>query len=106
LGGKLFAHLNGAGEEAATFAIEVDEGAPIGQAEAAAQLAFGAQLRSYRFDKYKTKQKPDQKPSLETLTVMTAAANTAERPFRPLQRTAEAGVSHPELSAEPGQGDQ
>src|SRR5712691_8840421 len=63
LGGNLVAHLNGTGEKEATFVIEVGEGAPVGQAEAAAELAFGAQLRSYRFDKYKTKQKPEQKPS-------------------------------------------
>ena len=101
LGGKLFAHLNGAGEEAATFAIEIGDGAPIAQSEAAAQLAFGAQLRSYRFDKYKTKQKPEQKTSLETLTVMTAAANTAERAFRPLEQTAEAVFFTRDLVAEP-----
>src|SRR5713101_7177884 len=65
LGGNLVAHLNGAGEKKATFAIEVSERAPISQAEATAELAFGAQLRSYRFDKYKTKQKPEQKRSLD-----------------------------------------
>ena len=64
LGGNLVAHLNGAGEGEATFAIDVDDGAPISQTEAAAQLALGARLRSYRFDKYKTTQKPEQKPSL------------------------------------------
>ena len=61
LGGALAAHLNGAGETEATVAVEIGEGAPLGAAEAAAALAFGAQLRSYRFDKYKTKQKPEQK---------------------------------------------
>jgi len=101
LGGKLFAHLNGAGEEAASFVIEVDDGAPIGQAEAAAQLAFGAQLRSYRFDKYKTKQKPEQKPSLQTLTVMTAVATAAEHAFEPLQQTAEAVFFARDLVSEP-----
>ena len=48
--------------------IDVADGASIGSTEAAAELAFGAQLRSYRFDKYKTKQKPEQKPSLNRLT--------------------------------------
>ena len=101
LGGKLLAHLNGAGEEAATLAIEIDDKAPIGQAEAAAQLAFGAQLRSYRFDKYKTKQKPEQKPTLNDLTVMTTGATTAERAFRPLEQTAQAVFFTRDLISEP-----
>jgi leucyl aminopeptidase len=101
LGGKLLAHLNGAGEEAATFAIEIDDKAPIGQVEAAAQLAFGAQLRDYRFDKYKTKQKPEQKPSLNELTVMTTAASAAERAYEPLEQTAQAVFFTRDLVSEP-----
>jgi leucyl aminopeptidase len=101
LGGKLFAHLNGAGEEAVTFAIEANDAAPIGRAEAAARLAFGAQLRSYRFDRYKTKQKPEQKPSLETLTVMTAGAAAAERAWEPLEQTAQAVFFTRDLVSEP-----
>ena len=46
LGGNLVAHLNGAGESEATFAHRCSATrAPIEPAEAAAQLAFGAQLR-------------------------------------------------------------
>jgi leucyl aminopeptidase len=101
LGGKLLAHLSGAGEEAATFAVDVDESAPISGAEAAAQLAFGAQLRAYRFDKYKTKQKPEQKPSLKDLTVMTAGAATAERVYEPLDQTAQAVFFTRDLVSEP-----
>src|SRR5215469_2610564 len=102
LGGKLLAHLNGAGEEVATFAIEIDDKAPIGQVEAAAQLAFGAQLRDYRFDKYKTKQKPEQKPSLNELTVMTTAASAAERTYEPLEQIAQAVFFTRDLVSEPG----
>src|SRR6266705_3782306 len=74
LGGNLVAHLNGAGEKEATLVIEIGGGGPVGEAQAAAELALGARLRSYRFDKYKTKQKPEQKPSLHHLTVATTAA--------------------------------
>jgi len=101
LGGKLFAHLNGAGEEAATFAVEIGDRAAIGQDQAAAQLAFGAQLRSYRFDRYKTKQKPEQKPSLESLTVMTAGVAAAERAWQPLEKTAQAVSFARDLVSEP-----
>src|SRR5271166_5246549 len=77
LGGNLVAHLNGAGETEATLAVDVDKGAAIQQPDAAAQIAFGAQLRSYRFDKYKTKQKPEKKASLERLTVSTTGEAAA-----------------------------
>jgi leucyl aminopeptidase len=101
LGGKLFANLNGAGEKEATFAIEIGKDAPIGEPQAAAELAFGAQLRSYRFDKYKTKQKPEQKPSLASLSVATPAADAARRAYQPLEETAEAVFFTRDLVAEP-----
>ena len=101
LGGILVSHLNGAGEKEATFTVEVGEGAPIGQAEAAAELAFGAQLRSYRFDKYKTKQKPEQKPSLDHLTVATTGSNAAQRAYKPLGKAAEAVFFTRDLVSEP-----
>ena len=101
LGGRLFAHLNGAGETEATFAIDIGEEAPIRQADAAAELAFGANLRSYRFDKYKTKQKPEQKPSLAHLSVATVDANTAQRAYERLGKTAEAVFFTRDLVSEP-----
>jgi leucyl aminopeptidase len=101
LGGALVAHLNGAGEREATFAIDLGEAAPLGEAEAAAELAFGARLRSYRFDKYKTRQKPEQQTSLTRLTVVTPAPNAAERTFSPLDKTADAIFFVRDLVSEP-----
>jgi leucyl aminopeptidase len=101
LGGNLVAHLNSAGEEEATVMIDVAEGAPIGQAEAAAEIAFGAQLRSYSFDKYKTKQKPEQKPSLARLTVATGGAGAAKRAYQSLEKTAAAVFLTRDLVSEP-----
>ncbi len=57
IGGNLTAHLNGAGEKEATVLVDEIEGA-LSPAEAAANLAFGARLRSYRFDRHRTKEKP------------------------------------------------
>jgi len=101
LGGNLVAHLNGAGETEATFAIDLDESASMDQAEAAAQLAFGARLRSYRFDRYKTKQKPEQKASLGRVTVATAAPAAAECAYEPLDKTAAAVFFTRDLVSEP-----
>src|SRR5436853_7422003 len=41
IGGALLAHLNGAGEREAAFAIELENGAPMKPADTAAHLAFG-----------------------------------------------------------------
>ena len=101
LGGNLVAHLNSAGEREATVAVDVGEGAPIDQTEAAAQLAFGAQLRAYRFDRYKTNQKPEQRASLDRLTVATAAPAAAQRAYEPLDKTASAVFFTRDLVSEP-----
>jgi leucyl aminopeptidase len=101
LGGTLAAHLNGAGETEATVFVGGADGAPIDAAGAAAEIALGAQLRSYRFDKYKTKQKPEQKPSLTRLTVSTDASGAAKRAWLPLEKTAEAVFFTRDLVSEP-----
>ncbi len=100
-GGAVAAHLNGAGETEATVGVEVGDAAPIAAAEAAAALAFGAQLRCYRFDKYKTKEKPEQKPSLARLTLSTTAPGMAKRAWQPLEKAAEAVFFTRDLVSEP-----
>ena len=40
-----------------------------------------AELRSYRFDKYKTKEKPEQKPTLEEVTIVVAGPAEARRAY-------------------------
>jgi leucyl aminopeptidase len=101
LGGGLVAHLNGAGESEATFRLDLGEAAPLKPEDAAANLAFGAQLRSYRFNKYRTTQKPEQKPSLASVTVATAAASAAKKAYRALGATAEAVFFTRDLVSEP-----
>jgi len=101
LGGNLLAHLNAAGEEEATVMIDGADAASLGQATAAAEIAFGAQLRSYRFDRYKTKQKPEQKASLAHLTVAANGASAMKRAYQPLEKTAEAVFLTRDLVSEP-----
>src|SRR5215216_6427045 len=101
LGGNLVAHLNGAGETEAVFAIDLGDSAKLKPAEAGAQLAFGASLRAYRFDKYRTKQKPEQKPSLAGVIVATEAAGEAKKAYRALGAVAEAVSFTRDLVSEP-----
>ena len=101
LGGNLVAHLNGAGESAATIAIDLGDGAAVKPAEAAAQLAFGAALRAYRFDKYRTTEKPEKKPSLATLTVATERPGAAKTAHRSLAAAAAAIAFTRDMVSEP-----
>ncbi|HTW53253.1 MAG TPA: leucyl aminopeptidase [Stellaceae bacterium] len=101
LGGTLLAHLNGAGETAATFAIEVGDAAGLAPAAAAAHLAFGAALRAYRFDKYRTTEKPERKPSLAALTVMGPGPGAARKAYRSFAAAAEAVTFARDLVSEP-----
>ena len=58
-------------------------------AEFAARAAIGAKLASYRFDNYFTKLKDDDKPSLETFTLVTGDASAAADMWAPLEAAAE-----------------
>ena len=102
LGGAVTAHLNSAGESEATIIVDRTEGMPATVADAAAAVAFGAQLRSYRFDRYKTKEKPEKKPSLAQLTIMTDAPGEAQRAYNPLEKAVAAIAFTRDLVSEPG----
>ena len=85
LGGHAIAALQQDGATHAELLIETGGKCPIAPAEAAAHAAYGAALRNYRFDKYRTKQKPEDKPTLTDFTPITADAAQAKKAFAPLQ---------------------
>ena len=101
LGGQVVAQLNSAGEKTAAVALDDLDGATIAGGAAAANFAFGARLRAYRFDKYRTKEKPEQKPTLERLTVMTGDVGEAKRSFAPLDKIADGVFFTRDLVSEP-----
>lgn len=85
LGGALVPLLNSARATSATVLIEELKGCPLTPAAAVAHMAHGAVLRSYRFDKYLTKQKAEQKPTLGALTFGVANAKACAKPFAELE---------------------
>jgi leucyl aminopeptidase len=99
LGGALVAHLNSAGEKEAAVLLDAVDG--LDAAEAAGNLGYGALLRTYRFDKYKTKEKPEKKPSMARLTVMSEAAGAAKKLWPKLEAGAEAIAFTRDLVSEP-----
>jgi len=101
VGGRLIAQANGTGDGALAIAIDAIPGASLSPAEMAAQMAFGARLRSYRFDKYRTKEKPEQKPSVKKLTLLVDDPGAAKKLFEPLERLAEGVAFTRDLVSEP-----
>jgi leucyl aminopeptidase len=67
----------------------------------AAEIALGAVLRSYRFDRYRTKEKPEDKPKLTRITVLSAEAGKAKSAWEPLDATAKGVFLTRDLVSEP-----
>ncbi len=88
-GGAAYAAL--AKVQAAAVLVDPVPGSMIEAPEAAANIAFGATLRAYRFDKYRTKLKPEDKPRLKRLAIHVKGAAAARKAFAPLSELA-AGV--------------
>ena len=82
--------LSGTGEKDVSVWIESFGDMKLEEAEFAANVAYGARLRFYRFDKYKTKEKPEQKPSLKRLNMLVADASEAKRSFDPMDKVVDA----------------
>jgi leucyl aminopeptidase len=100
-GGRVVGALGGSADSTAALAVDAIKGAKVSAAEFAAHVAYGAQLRSYRFDKYRTKEKSDDKPSLKAITVMTSDVAKARRAFGPLSKIADGVFFTRDLVSEP-----
>ncbi|MCH9020442.1 MAG: leucyl aminopeptidase [Proteobacteria bacterium] len=102
LGGNLVAHLNRVGVKRAAVDVDgVTDGADIAATDFAANVAYGMRLRGYRFGKYRTKEKPKDKPTLDKLTVVVRRARTASAAFGELDRIADGVFFTRDLVSEP-----
>ncbi|MBU1346168.1 MAG: leucyl aminopeptidase [Alphaproteobacteria bacterium] len=70
-------------------------------AEQAARAAFAVRLAAYRFDKYRTKEKPDKIPSIKTVHIVTGDVAAAKTAHAPLDAVADAVTFSRDLVAEP-----
>ena len=101
VGGRLINRANRNGDSALAIAVDAESGGKLSVAEASASIALGARLGSYRFDRYRTTEKKENKPSVRTLSVMSGDANRARRVFTPLDRIADGVVLTRNLVSEP-----
>jgi leucyl aminopeptidase len=75
LGGTAAARLQTSGEKKAV----IDLGGLGYDADATARVGLGAALRSWRYDRYRTKLKDSQKPTLEEVVIVGGDAGAAKR---------------------------
>jgi leucyl aminopeptidase len=100
IGGAAIAGLTGK-DAAAVLLVDQFKGLKIAAGEAAAQIGFGARLRSYRFDKYFTKLKPEQKSILKNLTVACVDVVAAKAAYASLDKIADGVFLTRDLVSEP-----
>ena len=100
IGGDLIGRLERAKETSATVIVDGISNAKVKADEAAARVAFGAKLRSYRFDKYKSKKKDDPAP-MKSLSVGTKAAVGARKAYATLEKIADGMFLTRDLVNEP-----
>lgn len=72
----------------ANFIFDAHKGAALDAVQGSAHMAYGAALRGYRFDKYLTRQKPEQKPAIKDVTLLTDDPAAARKLFATLERIA------------------
>ncbi|HEY5106576.1 MAG TPA: leucyl aminopeptidase [Caulobacteraceae bacterium] len=67
----------------------------------AVHAGFGAALAAYRFDRYRTREKADKKPSVARLQIAVDDPKAAAKAFKPLATLAEAIIYARDLVSEP-----
>ena len=102
LGGLIYAGAKQAKKGSVAVAVDAVTDAKMTAADIAAEIAFGANLRSYRFDKYKTKLKPADKPSIKSLTLQCSGFANARGKYVGLRKIADGVFFTRDLVSEPG----
>ena len=97
-GGSLYAHLNHEGVKTVQLMVEIPG---TNLPEAAANIAYGALLRSYRFDKYRTKAKASSSPTLRNFGFRVKGSADARQRFNLLEKIAEGVFFTRDLVSEP-----
>nr|WP_314076027.1 leucyl aminopeptidase [uncultured Roseococcus sp.] len=93
LGGSLYKHVSG--EPHCTVAADELT------ASQAAAIGLGAALRAYRFDRYRTTEKAEDKPKLEKVTIASADHGAAKAAYAPMKAVAHGVFLTRDLVSEP-----
>ncbi len=88
-------------DKSALVAADSVKGSGLRASDIAANAAYGARLASYRFDRYRTAEKAESLPALESLVVSSRDEADAEKAFAALDRVADAVFFTRDLVSEP-----
>lgn len=102
IGGQLYSALAVKGAPTVSVMVDSLSGVKLSAAEMAVELACGARLASYRFDKYRTKEKKDSKPTLKEIKFLCASPERARDAFIPRECVADGVFLTRDLVSEPG----
>jgi leucyl aminopeptidase len=80
--------LGAAGESEITIRLDVPKGSKLKPAALAAHAGFGARLKTYAFNHYRTKNLDEHEQRVKTVRVVTEDAPAAKRVFAPLDAIA------------------
>lgn len=89
LGAKIFCYLERCKDKSATVSFPAQSIKNIDEDMATAHIAFGALLRTWKFDKYQTKKKDANKVHIQTLGFATKSPKNAKKAFEPMNQLAE-----------------
>ncbi len=101
MGGRIYSAVAKSGSVAVTISVDTLKACNLDVGQMAAEVATGARLRSYSFDKYHTKKGKDSQPTIKTLTVRGAGAAKARRLFASMDRVADGVFFTRDLVSEP-----
>ncbi len=100
-GGIAWAQVAGVNAKSALIIADVTPESEFSAGDFAANVAYGSALRSYRFDKYRTKEKAEDKPQITKLSIATDAASAAKKAYATLEAVVEGVFFTRDLVSEP-----
>jgi len=89
LGAQILGRLFTAGETEASIEIDVPKGSNVKKGELAAHLAFGAKLKSYAFDKYRTRNLEEYERKLKAIRIVAPDIAAAKKAYAGLDAVAD-----------------
>lgn len=99
IGAALYKAL--ANESGATVILDGLGSAKMDGAVFAAHLGGGAKLRSYRFDKYRSKESKEDKPKLKSVTIQCEAPTSAKKNYATVSAVVDGALFARDLISEP-----
>lgn len=101
-GGHVYHHLMKTPDQEVVFHLGDLAAKGLKAGEVAARVAHGCHLKSWRFDKYKTTEKAEEKPALATISVITEEPDVADKAHVRLDAIAQGVFLSRALASEPG----